>query len=107
MSTLAEYREFLKRKVQISGVFGFEVSDDEIHPSLKPFQRIAVKWAVRGGRRALFEAFGLGKTRQQLEILRKNPKRPNCPSTSISSPKRRRPNGNAKMDTPRNFELTG
>jgi DNA modification methylase len=70
MSTLAEYREFLKRKVQISGVFGFEVSDDEIHPSLKPFQRIAVKWAVRGGRRALFEAFGLGKTRQQLEILR-------------------------------------
>lgn len=69
MSTLAEYREFLKRKVQISGVFGFEVSDEEIHLSLKPFQRIAVKWAVRGGRRALFEAFGLGKTRQQLEIV--------------------------------------
>ena len=49
---------------------GFAVTDDEIHPLLHPFQREAVKWAVRGGRRALFEAFGLGKSMQQLEVCR-------------------------------------
>jgi len=68
--SLEAYREFLKRKVLLSDEYGFEVADSEIHASLKPHQRIAVQWAVRGGRRALFESFGLGKTRQQLEILR-------------------------------------
>lgn len=34
---------------------------------MKPHQRDAVIWAVRGGRRALFESFGLGKTVQALE----------------------------------------
>ena len=29
-----------------------------------------MRWAVRGGRRALFESFGLGKTIQQLDIIR-------------------------------------
>jgi vacuolar-type H+-ATPase catalytic subunit A/Vma1 len=29
-----------------------------------------VRWAVRGGRRAIFAAFGLGKTVIQLETLR-------------------------------------
>jgi DNA modification methylase len=37
---------------------------------LKPHQRDAVCWAVEGGRRALFEAFGLGKTVQELEWCR-------------------------------------
>lgn len=34
---------------------------------LKPHQRDAVVWALKGGRRALFEKFGLGKTIQELE----------------------------------------
>lgn len=64
------YREFCKRKVELSKDQGFTISPDEVHPWLKPHQRDAVVWAVRGGRRALFESFGLGKTVQQLEILR-------------------------------------
>ena len=67
---LARYRAFLRAKIATSPMLGFEIEDSEIHPSLKPFQRRAVQSAVKGGRRALFEAFGLGKTRQQLEILR-------------------------------------
>lgn len=64
------YRDFLAAKVVMAGASGFDVEDSEIHPSLKPVQRAAVRWALHGGRRALFKAFGLGKTRDQLEILR-------------------------------------
>lgn len=52
------YQEFLQQKIAISENFGFEVSLDEIHPILKPHQKAIVQWAVRGGRRALFESFG-------------------------------------------------
>lgn len=65
-----EYIEFLKQKIDIAPKSGFEVSNEEISPALKPHQRDAVKWAVRGGRRALFEKFGLGKTVQALEFCR-------------------------------------
>lgn len=64
------YRRFLQSKVATSPVSGFEVAADAIHPSLKPHQRDLVQWAVRGGRRAIFAAFGLGKTRMQIEIMR-------------------------------------
>ncbi|MBU8819575.1 DNA methylase N-4 [Mycolicibacterium goodii] len=37
---------------------------------LLPHQRDLVRWAVAGGRRAIFAAFGLGKTVMQLEIVR-------------------------------------
>jgi len=49
---------------------GFVISADEVNPHLLPHQRDCVIWAVQGGRRALFEQFGLGKTVQQLEIER-------------------------------------
>lgn len=49
---------------------GFDIDPNDISPILKPHQRDAVLWAIRGGRRALFESFGLGKTIQQLEICR-------------------------------------
>jgi len=49
---------------------GLEIEEGEISPALKPHQRAAVHWAVKGGRRALFEAFGLGKTIQSLEWCR-------------------------------------
>lgn len=64
------YLEFLRGKVAVSRTIGFEVDDSELSPILKPHQRVAVKWAIRGGRRAIFASFGLGKTIIQLEILR-------------------------------------
>jgi hypothetical protein len=64
------YDDFLAAKAQLAKQSGFPCSPDEVHPLLKPHQRDAVAWAVRGGRRALFEAFGLGKSLQQLEIVR-------------------------------------
>lgn len=65
-----EYYNFLQSKINIAPLSGFEIEDSELSPILKPHQRDAVKWAIRGGRRALFESFGLGKTLQQLEICR-------------------------------------
>lgn len=67
---MKRYVEFLKSKIEIAPESGFHVDLSEINPILKPHQRDAVQWAVKGGRRALFEAFGLGKTIQQLEYLR-------------------------------------
>lgn len=64
------YRQFLERKVKMAPAAGFPIADSDIHPLLKPHQRAAVRWAAEGGRRALFEAFGLGKSMQQIEILR-------------------------------------
>lgn len=64
------YQDFLSEKVRMAPRAGFDVAADEVHPILLPHQRDAVRWACAGGRRALFEAFGLGKSVQQIEILR-------------------------------------
>ncbi|MFZ5688645.1 MAG: DNA methyltransferase [Bacillota bacterium] len=64
------YQDFLRSKIVIAKETGFEISIDKINPKLKPHQRDAVRWAVKGGRRALFESFGLGKSVQQLEFCR-------------------------------------
>ena len=63
------YKEFLQTKIELSEDSGFEVDINDINPALKPHQRDAVAWALRGGKRALFESFGLGKTVQELEFL--------------------------------------
>ncbi len=65
-----EYTNFLRQKIRLADFAGFEVDDSEINPILKPHQRAIVKWAVRGGCRAIFAAFGLGKSVIQIEILR-------------------------------------
>ena len=65
-----DYKDFLKSKMVIAPKSGIKISPDELSPILKPHQRDAVLWAVQGGRRALFEAFGLGKTVQCLEWCR-------------------------------------
>ena len=65
-----EYTEFIKTKVPAATVSGFDIPGNEINPALLPHQRDAVRWAVKGGRRALFESFGLGKTVQTLEFCR-------------------------------------
>lgn len=64
------YLEFLKSKIQLAPESGFDLPESELSKSLKPHQRAAVIWALKGGRRALFESFGLGKTVQQLEWSR-------------------------------------
>ena len=68
--TLDEYRSFLEAKKSLAVSSGYEIDPAEIHPILKPHQRAIVAWAVRGGRRAIFAAFGLGKTVMQLEAVR-------------------------------------
>ncbi len=70
MADLAAYRRFLEAKAVLAPEAGLSIEPTEVHPLLKPHQRNAVCWAVAKGRAALFEAFGLGKTFQQLEILR-------------------------------------
>ena len=65
-----DYSAFLRSKIEVAPVSGFEVRAEDIHPALKPHQRDAVMWAIKGGRRALFESFGLGKTVQELEWCR-------------------------------------
>lgn len=62
------YREFLESKIDLATDSGFVVDRSKINPALKPHQADAVAWALKGGRRALFEAFGLGKTIQEIEF---------------------------------------
>lgn len=62
------YNDFLKSKIEIAKDSGFDIDRSEINTALKPHQADAVIWALRGGRRALFESFGLGKTVQELEF---------------------------------------
>jgi len=64
------YQDFLGAKVASAPTFGFDVPDSAIHASLKPHQRDSVRWAIAGGRRGLFHAFGLGKTRMGIEVVR-------------------------------------
>lgn len=64
------YQEFLEHKIDVAPLVGLDVQADQISPALKPHQRDSVLWALLGGRRALFAAFGLGKTVMQLEWAR-------------------------------------
>ncbi|MDH0156520.1 DNA methyltransferase [Stutzerimonas stutzeri] len=67
---IAAYHDFLRGKIKLADFGGFEVEDSDINPILKLHQRAIVKWAVRGGNRAMFAAFGLGKSVMQIETLR-------------------------------------
>lgn len=64
------YHEFLESKIELAQDSGFEVNPTDINKALKPHQRDAVIWALKGGRRALFESFGLGKTIQEIEFCK-------------------------------------
>lgn len=64
------YRSFLEAKLDFSSSTGFAVPASAIHTLLKPHQRDIVRWSLLGGRRAIFAAFGLGKSIMQLEIMR-------------------------------------
>ena len=64
------YQEFLESKIELAQDSGFEVNPADINKALKPHQRDAVIGALKGGRRALFESFGLGKTIQEIEFCK-------------------------------------
>lgn len=64
------YLDFLKDKIKMAHKSGLDIDASEINPMLKPHQRDIVLWAVRGGCRAIFASFGLGKTFMQCEIVR-------------------------------------
>lgn len=69
-----DYRSFLEAKIPTAQRIGFTCSLDDVPTHLadgrpiRDHQRACIRWAVEGGRRALFEAFGLGKSIQQLLI---------------------------------------
>ena len=66
----SDYDTFLHSKIEVATNSGFLVKPCEVNKALKPHQRDAVIWACKGGKRALFESFGLGKTAQELEWCR-------------------------------------
>lgn len=64
------YSEFLNRRRGVARATGIEISRDDLHASLKPFQVDVTTWAARVGRPAVWADTGLGKTRMQLEWCR-------------------------------------
>lgn len=63
------YQEFISDKVPRAELMGFTPNSDP-HPSLFPHQRDIAAWCCRGGQRAVFAAFGLGKTRIHLQVAK-------------------------------------
>lgn len=68
---LSEYSKMLLAKAAVAPKFGgLEVDESELNPELMAHVRRKVAWAIRGGRRAWFASFGLGKTTTQIETMR-------------------------------------
>jgi hypothetical protein len=65
-----DYRQFIEDKIISTPESGFNVFPNQIHESLYGHQKDTVMWCAKGGRRAVFKSFGLGKTRDQLELMR-------------------------------------
>jgi hypothetical protein len=65
------YAEWLATsKIDIHSASGLSVQRRDLHPRLFEYQKDAVLWALRRGHGLLAERFGMGKTTQQIEILR-------------------------------------
>lgn len=69
-TTTTEYQDFLRAKADFETDYGQPVPATAVNPILKEHQRDIVRWAVQGGRRAIFAAFGMGKSMMQLETLK-------------------------------------
>lgn len=65
-----EYKIFLEKKIVIAENFGFKIKDSDSSPNLLPHQKVITRWALEGGRRAIFASFGLGKSVMQLELAK-------------------------------------
>lgn len=64
------YSSFLRSKAAIAPERGYQFASDlTLSEFLKPHQSDIVRWAIRGGNRAVFASFGLGKTLIQLEVM--------------------------------------
>jgi len=61
-----EYQKFIESKRIKPKLYGHDANEENLNSALAPFQRYAVKIALKRGRFALFEDTGLGKTIQQL-----------------------------------------
>lgn len=70
MNVRVPYADFLTAKKCVALQDGFDVAPEEINPALAPHCRAIVRWALRGGCRAIFASFGLHKTSIQLELMR-------------------------------------
>lgn len=64
------YLDFLRAKMQLAKADGFDVPLDAINPAGAPHCRAIVRWALKGGSRAIFASFGLHKTFMQIELMR-------------------------------------
>lgn len=67
---MTDYELFLREKFDFHHDYGFDVDPADLSPCLLPHQADIVRWAIKGGRRAIFAAFGLGKSIMQLEVMR-------------------------------------
>jgi DNA modification methylase len=66
---MSAYQKFLEAKIVSAPMTGFQVADCDLPDILKGHQTAICKWAIQGGCRAIFAAFGLGKSFMQLAIL--------------------------------------
>lgn len=64
------YKEFLESKIIVAEDYGTEIEPTSLTPCLLHHQKDIVTWCLKGGRRAIFAYFGLGKTVMQLEIAK-------------------------------------
>lgn len=64
------YADFLASKSPVAPEVGLGVAPENLNPTLFPFQRDIVSWALTKGRAAVFADTGLGKTGMQLEWAR-------------------------------------
>lgn len=69
MATMT-YSDFLAVKVAAARERGAVVDRASLNPCLFPHQRDICEWAIRGGNRAIFASWGLGKTLIQIQILK-------------------------------------
>jgi hypothetical protein len=67
---VSDYTAFLREKIRLAQFKGFELDRSELNPILRPHTADIVCWALLGGNRGIFAAFGLHKTVTQLEIMR-------------------------------------
>lgn len=67
---MTNYRSFLEGKITAAPTAGFEIDPAIVNPRLKDHIRAIVPWGIKGGRRAFFLNFGLGKTGLQVETMR-------------------------------------
>lgn len=65
MNVPVDYATFLEMKKAQEVKAGFDISLEEINPTLFDFQKVIVRWAIARGRAAVFADTGLGKTAMQ------------------------------------------